>query len=144
MEWPMNWEGMIKHYMEMNEKWENETRRRPKQMTKYKIVFTNAHELRPGAGSGKERLMRSEHVENNDEGDGRMVECKLCLVGWPSTTYDCMAAITQHLRNVHEVTGELLENLHYGELTEPFDVARYKAKWCTRWDSYHSRSKGRR
>ncbi|KAG8745806.1 hypothetical protein FRC12_014456, partial [Ceratobasidium sp. 428] len=97
---PSTWEGMIEHYKQMNKKWQNETRRRPKQTTKHKIIFTNAHELRPGAGSGKERLIRSERTVNNDQGDSHKVECKLCLVGWPSTTYDCMPAITQHLRNV--------------------------------------------
>ncbi|KAG8743044.1 hypothetical protein FRC12_015179 [Ceratobasidium sp. 428] len=97
---PWTWGRIVEHYGEMNEKWENQTKHRPEQTTKHKIVFVNAHELRPGEGPGRERLMRSGDVANTDEGNGRMMECKLCLIGWPSTTYDCMAAITQHLRNV--------------------------------------------
>ncbi|KAG8712273.1 hypothetical protein FRC09_020038 [Ceratobasidium sp. 395] len=141
---PWTWGRIVEHYGEMNEKWENQTKHRPEQTTKHKIVFVNAHELRPGEGPGRERLMRSGDVANTDEGNGRMMECKLCLIGWPSTTYACMAAITQHLRNVHEVTGELLENLHYGEFTQPCNRARYKTEWCTRWDSYHSEPRGQR
>ncbi|KAG8704567.1 hypothetical protein FRC09_003449 [Ceratobasidium sp. 395] len=97
---PWTWGRIVEHYGEMNEKWENQTKHRPEQTTKHKIVFVNAHELRPGEGPGRERLICSEYVANSDEGNGRMMECKLCLIGWPSTTYDYMAAITQHLRNV--------------------------------------------
>ncbi|KAG8729965.1 hypothetical protein FRC12_020590 [Ceratobasidium sp. 428] len=134
----LTWEEIIEHYREMNEKWENETRRRPKQMTKHKIIFTNAHELQPHAGLEKERYMRIDTYLSYGYRGHHKVECKLCLVGWPSTTYDHMLAITKHLRNVHGVTGEPLENLHYGERTELFDMAQYKTEWCTRWDSYHN------
>ncbi|KAG8725528.1 hypothetical protein FRC09_013767 [Ceratobasidium sp. 395] len=64
---PKTWEGMIEHYREMNEKWENETRRRPKQTTKHKIVFANAHELRPRAGIELERLMLPNHLMKRDK-----------------------------------------------------------------------------
>ncbi|KAG8736493.1 hypothetical protein FRC10_009234 [Ceratobasidium sp. 414] len=98
----MTWEGVIEHYREMNDKWEKDATYQREQQTRHRIVFVNTHDLGVGQSSDKQ-LIEFPSLRNDAKscaGSRREVECKLCLVGWNSATYDCMEGMIEHVRNV--------------------------------------------
>ncbi|KAG8775630.1 hypothetical protein FRC12_001359 [Ceratobasidium sp. 428] len=139
-EW-VTWEDIVIHYREMNERWEKEAKYQREQHTKHKIMFINAHALEEDTGSSKP-LLKLDAVR-----DGRIpsnkiqpeVECKLCLVGWRSTTYCSMQGIAGHLENVHAISDQPVNGLHYGVRTESGAVLQFKKDWRKRWDAYHDK-----
>ncbi|KAG8775687.1 hypothetical protein FRC12_001334 [Ceratobasidium sp. 428] len=100
-EWVI-WEDIVTHYREMNEKWEKEAKYQREQQTKHKIAFINAHALETDTGSSKP-LLTFEAVRDSRISSKKIqpeVECKLCLVGWRSTTCCSIRGIAEHLENV--------------------------------------------
>ncbi|KAG9113866.1 hypothetical protein FRC07_007716 [Ceratobasidium sp. 392] len=129
----------VEHYREMNEKWEKEARYQREQQTKHKITFINAHDLETTADSSKP-LLELELVQDGRkslDGNQSEVECKLCLVGWRSTTYCSMRGIAEHMKNVHGISEESVKGLHYGARTQTVATLQFKNDWRKRWDAHH-------
>ncbi|KAG8735062.1 hypothetical protein FRC10_011019 [Ceratobasidium sp. 414] len=92
----VTWENIVEHYREMNEKWEKEARYQREQQTRHKITFINSHDFT--AGSNKPLVSLGGGLDGRTPLDE--LECKLCLVGWRSTTCDRKPGIVKHLENV--------------------------------------------
>ncbi|KAG8696526.1 hypothetical protein FRC08_007090 [Ceratobasidium sp. 394] len=54
--------------------------------------------------------------------------------------YDVKAGIIEHLENMHAISGQLVEGLHYGVRTETAAISRYRENWRKQWDSYHDKA----
>ncbi|KAG9083140.1 hypothetical protein FS749_006267 [Ceratobasidium sp. UAMH 11750] len=135
---PVTWKNIVEHYREMNEKWEKEAKHQREQRTRHKITFINAHDFTTGANSSKPLVSLGGVVDGGTSLDE--LECKLCLVGWRSTMYDVKAGIIEHLENMHAISGQLVEGLHYGVRTETAAISRYRENWRKQWDSYHDKA----